>query len=400
MPEPEQQPKDEKLEYLKRDEIRTMGKDVGALREAEAQRERQRVAKMRVGEERKQESARQETAAQATQERSEAAKAARQKEEEVATLKEEWTAREEAAKTEAIERARQREARLGKEMEKVQGPEEQARKSFLERVEAKVEGLPAEETAPERPRIPAPEMPKPTTPAPPRPPKIPSPPAFATLPVATKPTAAGLPWTKIAISLSALAVLGAVGTFWYWYFVVKPAPVQPPPPPSTEQPEQPVKEEPIISAPQITEALVEAGYRVPTSPRTITTLIIHSIYNILEGDSYSVNGILEEYRQLNVAHHYLIARDGAVYRAVAEENIAYHAGPSRNASSIGIGIINTGTDTPTQAQYQALAGLVKQLKEKYAISDESIFRRQDVIADSPNNPANFDWNYFNSLIAP
>ncbi len=363
-----------------------MGKDVGALREAEAQRERQRVAETRIGERKTTEIQKQEAADKAAQERSEAAKAGRQKAEDMIKLREEWLAREETAKAEATKRMQQRTATLGKEIERVQGPEEEARKIFLKRVETEAEGLPADEAGP-------PEIPKPAIPRP-------APRVQAPTPPAKRPAATGTPWTKITISLVSLAILGVVATFWYWYFVVRPETPAAPPTQPAEQPEQPVEEKPVISAPQITEALVDAGYRVPQTPRTINTLIIHSIYNILEGDPYSVSGVLEEYRQLNVAHHYLIARDGAVYRVVAEENIAYHAGPSRNDSSIGIGIISTENDSPTQAQYEALAGLAKQLKEKYAIPGENIVRRQDVIAGTKNNPANFDWQYFNTLINP
>jgi len=42
-PKPEEK-KDEKLEFLKREEVRTMAKDVSQLREAEAQREREKIA--------------------------------------------------------------------------------------------------------------------------------------------------------------------------------------------------------------------------------------------------------------------------------------------------------------------------------------------------------------------
>lgn len=382
-------PEEEKLQYLKREEIRTMGKDVSALRESEAQRERQRVAKIRVGEERQQEPARQQAAAQTAQQRVEAAKQARQKEEELIKSKEERLKIQREAAAEAAKQLEQRKTAFGQQLERVQVPEEQARRSFLERVAAKAEGREdkqpiIEEPIVSRPRIPVPEIPKP--PAPPAPVQ----PTPARRPVQTPP---GRPWTQIAIILASLAVLGAVGTFWYWYFVVREeAPVVAP----IEQPEEP--QEPVISTPQINDALINAGYRVPETPRTINRIIIHSIYNILEGSPYSVSGVLQEYKQLNVAHHYLIDREGSVYRIVAEENIAYHAGPSRNSSSIGIGIINTESDTPTQAQYESLAGLILNLQKRYGIAAENIVRRQDAITGVSNNPANFDWQYFISLI--
>lgn len=392
-------PEEEKLQYLKREEIRTMSKDASALRESEAQRERQRVAKIRVGEERQQEPARQQAAAQAAQQRVETTKQARQKEEELIKSKEERLEIQQKAAVEAEKQLEQRKTAFGQQLERVQVPEEQARRSFLERVAAKAEGREAkqptiEEPIVSRPRIPVPEIPTPPT--------LPAPvqPTPARRPVQTpvdKPV--GKPggyWAQIAIILASLAVLGAIGTFWYWYFVVREeAPVIAP----IEQPKQPEEpQEPVISTPQINDALINTGYRVPETPRTINTIIIHSIYNILEGSPYSVSGILGEYKQFNVAHHYLIDREGNVYRIVAEENIAYHAGPSRNSSSIGIGIINTESDTPAQTQYESLTGLILDLQEKYGIAAENIVRRQDVVTDASNNPANFDWQYFMSLI--
>lgn len=382
-------PEEEKLQYLKREEIRTMSKDASALRESEAQRERQRVAKIRVGEERQQEPARQQAAAQAAQQRVETTKQARQKEEELIKSKEERLEIQQEAAAEAEKQLEQRKTAFGQQLERVQVPEEQARRNFLERVAAKAEGI--EEPIVSRPRIPVPEIPTPPTPP------APVQPTSARRPVQTpvdKPVGKpGGHWTQIAIILASLAMLGAVGTFWYWYFMVREeAPVIAP----IEQPEEP--QEPVISTPQINDELINAGYRVPETPRTINTIIIHSIYNILEGSPYSVSGILGEYKQFNVAHHYLIDREGNVYRIVAEENIAYHAGPSRNSSSIGIGIINTESDTPAQTQYESLAGLILDLQEKYGIAAENIVRRQDVVTGASNNPANFDWQYFMSLI--
>ena len=47
--------KDEKLEFLKREEIRTMQKDIARLREIEAQKERERIAALKIEEKTKKE---------------------------------------------------------------------------------------------------------------------------------------------------------------------------------------------------------------------------------------------------------------------------------------------------------------------------------------------------------
>ncbi|MDI6591553.1 MAG: hypothetical protein QME61_01240 [Patescibacteria group bacterium] len=46
---------EEKKEFLKREEIKTMAKDIARLREAEAQKERERIAALKIEEEKKEE---------------------------------------------------------------------------------------------------------------------------------------------------------------------------------------------------------------------------------------------------------------------------------------------------------------------------------------------------------
>lgn len=384
-----------------------MGKDVSSLRETQAQQERQRVAQMRVGEERNKEAAKQEVAARATQERGEAAKLDRAREEELTQLKEEGSLRAREAQRETGRRVEQRAKAMDEKMGQVQGTEEQTRKRFLERVEARVEGLPAEEEPIiTKPRIPAPAPPAPPIPtprpvAPPRPVVKAAPTPPAGLPAEALAKVGGpsrSPLAKITLVLFLLAILGAVATFWYWYFVVRETPIAPPPPPGPEATTTPEL--------KIKNLILTFGYSIPDSPRTIDTIVIHNIYNALGGDIHSLAGILEEYRIYGVAAHYLIDRDGTIYQTAPEEAIAYHAGQSKmpdgrtgvNNFSIGIEAINDENGTTTQEQYQALALLVKNLKEKYQIPDENIVTHQAIAPDRKTDPWNFDWNYFKSLL--
>jgi outer membrane biosynthesis protein TonB len=52
-PKPNQQPTEEKLEFLKRDEVRTMAKDMALLREEEAKKERERITRIKAEEPKK-----------------------------------------------------------------------------------------------------------------------------------------------------------------------------------------------------------------------------------------------------------------------------------------------------------------------------------------------------------
>lgn len=224
---PEEQNK--KSEYLKRGEIRTMEKDMTRLREAEAEKERGRVAQIRTEEDVKKEQEGMETAKKEAEAREQAEEEAKRKGEEVKKLKEEREKREvvmeESSQNEALKRTRQVKELLRGE---TQQKEEKERREFLERVAAKV----GEEK-------PAPPIPTPPAPAPP---PAPIPPVTSPIPTPPLPTEApkakpSLPkvagtfpekplifkkvWIRIIISLAILAVFAVIATFWYWYLIEK-----------------------------------------------------------------------------------------------------------------------------------------------------------------------------------
>jgi hypothetical protein len=147
----------------------------------------------------------------------------------------------------------------------------------------------------------------------------------------------------------------------------------------------------------IENRLVDFGYAVPSKRRTIDTIVLHSSYDALGSDPYSIKGIIKEYEEYGVSAHYLIGRDGAVYRLVAEENVSYHAGVSKvpdgrtnvNDFSIGIELVNTTTGKYTDDQYEALKALLASLKKKYDI--KYILGHSDIAPDRKTDPWNFDW---------
>jgi len=122
-----------------------------------------------------------------------------------------------------------------------------------------------------------------------------------------------------------------------------------------QEPETPVPE---TSTAYLVERPVELGYHIPDTPRIIDTIIIHSVYNSLEGDPYDIEKIIQIFQDYRVTSHYLIARDDSIiYRLVPDRVVAYHAGFSKmpdgsriniiNDFSIGIEMVYTKTDTPT-----------------------------------------------------
>lgn len=155
---------------------------------------------------------------------------------------------------------------------------------------------------------------------------------------------------------------------------------------------------------KIVNHLLPWGHRTVNYTRKIEAIIIHSSYNALTPDSFSVSGVLREYKEYGVSPHYIIARDGTIYRLVRDKDIAYQAGKSRlpdgktdvNAVSIGIEIINTPHDSPTSAQYASLASLVKCLKSKYPV--RYVLGHKDIAPGRKTDPWNFDWKKFRRMI--
>jgi N-acetyl-anhydromuramyl-L-alanine amidase AmpD len=146
----------------------------------------------------------------------------------------------------------------------------------------------------------------------------------------------------------------------------------------------------------IKNLLVSWGF-AKADKRVIDTIIIHSSYDALSGNPYSLEGLIKEYQQYGVAPHYLIERKGTIYRLVEEKNTAFHAGVSQapdgrknvNEFSLGIEIMNTQTDSPTQEQYVSLKKLVDFLQESYKI--KYVLGHNQIAPERKNDPWNFDW---------
>ncbi len=108
--------------------------------------------------------------------------------------------------------------------------------------------------------------------------------------------------------------------------------------------------------------------------------------------------IYKEYKLYGVSPHYIISYEGTIYRLVEDKNIAYHAGESKipdgrtgvNNFSIGIEIINTKSEKPSDVQYGALKNLLAYLKGKYKI--KYILGHSDIASGRKDDPWNFDFS--------
>nr|WP_198377741.1 N-acetylmuramoyl-L-alanine amidase [Roseomonas rubea] len=104
-----------------------------------------------------------------------------------------------------------------------------------------------------------------------------------------------------------------------------------------------------------------------------------------------------------VSSHYVVEEDGAVFRLVAEEHRAFHAGISHwrghaglNARSIGIEIVNPGhewgyRDFPA-LQMAAVCDLCLDILARHPIPARNVVAHSDIAPDRKQDPGElFDW---------
>tara|TARA_B100000029_G_C17348171_1_gene877804 strand:+ start:183 stop:893 length:711 start_codon:yes stop_codon:yes gene_type:complete len=140
------------------------------------------------------------------------------------------------------------------------------------------------------------------------------------------------------------------------------------------------------------------------SSKTITSIIIH--YTGMQSERESLKR-LTSFRS-KVSCHYLINRNGTIYRLVEDQNIAWHAGKSMwgryknlNKNSIGIELVNKGHrygyQAYTKIQIKKLIDLCKNLKKKYKIKNKLILGHSDVAPLRKIDPGEkFPWAYLSS----
>jgi N-acetylmuramoyl-L-alanine amidase len=107
--------------------------------------------------------------------------------------------------------------------------------------------------------------------------------------------------------------------------------------------------------------------------------------------------------EAKVSSHYLVEEDGRVFRLVAEERRAWHAGRSFwkgetdcNNASIGIEIVNPGHEFGYRAfpdaQIEAVIGLLDAVRGRWSVPDARILAHSDVAPDRKEDPGElFPW---------
>ncbi len=107
--------------------------------------------------------------------------------------------------------------------------------------------------------------------------------------------------------------------------------------------------------------------------------------------------------EAKVAAHYMVEEDGRVFRLVAEERRAWHAGVSYwkgerdiNAVSVGVEIVNPGREFGYRpfpdAQIEAVIGLLDAIRGRWTIPDARILGHSDVAPTRKEDPGElFPW---------
>lgn len=107
--------------------------------------------------------------------------------------------------------------------------------------------------------------------------------------------------------------------------------------------------------------------------------------------------------EAKVSSHYLVEEDGRVFRLVAEERRAWHAGLSFwrgrrnvNGESIGIEIVNPGHEWGyrpfPELQIDSVIALVTDIRTRWDIEDRDIIGHSDIAPDRKDDPGElFPW---------
>jgi len=154
----------------------------------------------------------------------------------------------------------------------------------------------------------------------------------------------------------------------------------------------------------IVDKRVNFGYAVSQN-RKVDAVIVHSTFNNSGGDFYDIDLVLKQFSMYKVSAHYVIGRDGIVYKVVDEKNTSYHAGKSSlpdgrtdvNSCSIGIEIMTSYKESPTEKQVTSLISLIQSIKKRHSIN--YLLRHCDIAPVRKTDPWNMDWKQFQKQLA-
>jgi N-acetylmuramoyl-L-alanine amidase/AmpD protein len=130
----------------------------------------------------------------------------------------------------------------------------------------------------------------------------------------------------------------------------------------------------------------------------INCVVIHA--TVLDSVEETVQTFLNPAKK--VSAHFVVGREGQVVQMVPVEKRAWHAGlsalegvPHVNDYSVGIEIVNRndGKDPFTDAQYEAVAGIIRFLRARYALPDSRLVSHAAIArpVGRKSDPLGFDF---------
>ena len=128
--------------------------------------------------------------------------------------------------------------------------------------------------------------------------------------------------------------------------------------------------------------------------RNPTVIVLHyTVEDTLEG---SRDILSDAERKHPVSAHYLLGRDGRLLQLVPDHLAAWHAGAGRwgtiddlNQASIGIEIVNTGSEPFPEVQIDALIALLRDLTQRHGIAPTQVIGHADLAPGRKIDPGRF-----------
>ncbi|MEM7752363.1 MAG: N-acetylmuramoyl-L-alanine amidase [Pseudomonadota bacterium] len=127
----------------------------------------------------------------------------------------------------------------------------------------------------------------------------------------------------------------------------------------------------------------------------IDLIVLH--YTGMDGAEAALERLCDA--EAEVSAHYLIAKDGTLYRIVDESQRAWHAGAGSwaghddiNSRSLGIELDNDGTSAFDEPLMTTLEALLAELLERHNLPAKAVIAHSDMAPDRKSDPGpKFDW---------
>lgn len=156
------------------------------------------------------------------------------------------------------------------------------------------------------------------------------------------------------------------------------------------------------------EFVASPNWSMRTLGGKIDTVVLHStVVDTME----ATQAIFLDDKERKVSAHYVVDRDGTIVQMVDERLMAHHAGVSEldgrtgvNDFSVGIEMVNRndGVDPYPDAQYEAVARILRDLRTRWSVPDDRIVSHAQIARPEgrKSDPLGFDFDRLRRMLAP